>query len=626
VLWRAPGQNLLLTTACNDASVTAAGKISYTYDKRNRLLTTGYGDLSAGDTRTYWPDGKPKTITSNGANWSYEYNKRRLLSKETLGFGGVNYVFNRGYNANGDASSLSYPTTASGSPSLVYSPNALGEPTQVGSYASSIQFHPSGALAGFSYGNGVAHTQSQNTRQLPERLQDGTLLKDLYAYDKNGNVEKITDEQLAQFTRTMTYDGLDRLKTANAPNVWGNASYSYDAVDNLTVANVGSRTVSLAYDTKNRLSSATINGAAVPYGYDARGNISSKGPHSYGFDLGNRLTHVNQTNAYVYDGHGRRTRVMASDGSTRIQVYGLDGKLLWSTNTGGGRASSSTAYIHLGGKLIAEWSSDAAKGLQYLHTDALGSPVARTNSSGALIGTRTRYEAYGGIAAGTKPGPANSIVGYTGHVQDPETDLVYMQQRYYDPIAGRFLSVDPVVTDASTGKLFGRYHYAENNPYVVVDPDGRQSTRKFQKGDSLRSAPSPRVHPDPTSLVGKPAFLNSQRNNECVELVKQTVGDDQATDTLRQGEKVDSNTPPGTAVAARWKPDGSFPKKETGQHAGLLATPMQPNGSFTLVDQSIYIPKYAGNVGMRVVNPKPDALRSSPSNNAKEYYVILFGK
>jgi len=50
-----------------------------------------------------------------------------------------------------------------------------------------------------------------------------------------------------------------------------------------------------------------------------------------------------------------------------------------------------------------------------------------------------------------------------------------MQQRYYDPIAGRFLSVDPVVTDAATGKQFGRYTYAENNPYARIDPDGRQS-------------------------------------------------------------------------------------------------------------------------------------------------------
>jgi uncharacterized protein RhaS with RHS repeats len=48
-----------------------------------------------------------------------------------------------------------------------------------------------------------------------------------------------------------------------------------------------------------------------------------------------------------------------------------------------------------------------------------------------------------------------------------------MQQRYYDPIAGRFLSVDPVVTDWDSGSSFNRYVYAQNNPYKYVDPDGR---------------------------------------------------------------------------------------------------------------------------------------------------------
>jgi RHS repeat-associated protein len=31
---------------------------------------------------------------------------------------------------------------------------------------------------------------------------------------------------------------------------------------------------------------------------------------------------------------------------------------------------------------------------------------------------------------------------------DAQTQLVYMQQRYYDPMAGRFLSVDPVAVSA----------------------------------------------------------------------------------------------------------------------------------------------------------------------------------
>jgi uncharacterized protein RhaS with RHS repeats len=50
-----------------------------------------------------------------------------------------------------------------------------------------------------------------------------------------------------------------------------------------------------------------------------------------------------------------------------------------------------------------------------------------------------------------------------------------MQHRYYDAVAGRFLSVDPVTTDANSGGSFNRFTYANNNPYKYVDPDGRSS-------------------------------------------------------------------------------------------------------------------------------------------------------
>jgi RHS repeat-associated protein len=105
--------------------------------------------------------------------------------------------------------------------------------------------------------------------------------------------------------------------------------------------------------------------------------------------------------------------------------------------------------------------------VQYDHTDGLGSPVALTDAAGKLI-SRTRYEPYGATAAGATPG-----IGFTGHVNAPELGLVYMQQRYYDPGAGRFLSIDPVVTDSNTGNSFNRYAYAANSPYKYIDPDGR---------------------------------------------------------------------------------------------------------------------------------------------------------
>jgi uncharacterized protein RhaS with RHS repeats len=47
-----------------------------------------------------------------------------------------------------------------------------------------------------------------------------------------------------------------------------------------------------------------------------------------------------------------------------------------------------------------------------------------------------------------------------------------MQQRYYDPESGRFLSADPVQVGGN-GESFNRYAYANDNPYRYTDPDGR---------------------------------------------------------------------------------------------------------------------------------------------------------
>ena len=106
----------------------------------------------------------------------------------------------------------------------------------------------------------------------------------------------------------------------------------------------------------------------------------------------------------------------------------------------------------------------------YIHTDALRSPVAETNPTGAVT-KRYTYEPYGAPANGTyEQGP-----GYTGHVTDALTGLSYMQQRYYDPMLGVFLSVDPVTAYSNPVGLFHRYRYANNNPYKFTDPDGRES-------------------------------------------------------------------------------------------------------------------------------------------------------
>ena len=110
-----------------------------------------------------------------------------------------------------------------------------------------------------------------------------------------------------------------------------------------------------------------------------------------------------------------------------------------------------------------------AQTVEYLHTDALGSVVAVSDQAGNVI-ERREYEPFGAqLTPMLKDGP-----GYTGHVSDAATGLSYMQQRYYDPAIGRFLSVDPVTAYEKPGQNFNRYWYANNNPYKFTDPDGRK--------------------------------------------------------------------------------------------------------------------------------------------------------
>ncbi|WP_244265672.1 RHS repeat domain-containing protein [Shewanella algae] len=110
-------------------------------------------------------------------------------------------------------------------------------------------------------------------------------------------------------------------------------------------------------------------------------------------------------------------------------------------------------------------SVSIAQSIRYQHTDMLGSVVAESDSAGNIT-SRSHYEPFGKRLGGDKAG-----IGYTGHLQDVDLNLTYMQARYYDPLIGRFYADDPIgFRDVHS---FNRYAYGNNNPYKYVDPDGK---------------------------------------------------------------------------------------------------------------------------------------------------------
>ncbi|RQP24788.1 RHS repeat domain-containing protein [Piscinibacter terrae] len=121
-----------------------------------------------------------------------------------------------------------------------------------------------------------------------------------------------------------------------------------------------------------------------------------------------------------------------------------------------------------------------AQAVTYFHNDVSGTPVLATDASGNVV-WKEAYKPYG-ERVNNPAAEANNPIGYAGKPYDAGTGLSYMGARYYDPVLGRFLGVDPRGVDPNDLFSFNRYAYANNNPYRYVDPNGRSAVLMVEIG------------------------------------------------------------------------------------------------------------------------------------------------
>jgi RHS repeat-associated protein len=170
----------------------------------------------------------------------------------------------------------------------------------------------------------------------------------------------------------------------------------------------------------------------------------------------------------------------------------------------------------------------------YVYTDPQGTPLAEADTSGNITATFD-YTPYGTYApSGTSdPGVDPNGPGYTGHVNDPETNLVYMQARYYDPVTGHFLSTDPVKPAPGNAFNFNRYAYVNNNPIMGIDPTGMDddcgpgcaAMRRLQNWyDGIGSGELSGGSGMPTKLLGQAQATTNYINGEVNKDVATAAG------------------------------------------------------------------------------------------------------
>lgn len=315
----------------------------------NTLVWDGNEEFYSVDlTFTYTAEGKPveqtrsESITRlDGAGtqvyvggsystWHHEYDANGNLRVERLTAPDVDWQFQYSYDANDRLATVTYP----GNEVVAYQPDAFGWPTQAGAYATGINYHETGQLAGFTYGNGRQASIAVNDRYLVESMVVPGISDLAYDYDAAGNVLSITDARDATQNVTLRYDGMNRM--TGADGAWGVGSFAYDETGNILQKSLGSDSLAMGYDSRNRLASIT-GSRNRQYSYDLFGNIAHRDGQSFGYDgLGNLL--FQQVGAgssgetrYQYDARGRRL-VTVKGGERQYSLYANGDRLMYEAN------------------------------------------------------------------------------------------------------------------------------------------------------------------------------------------------------------------------------------------------------------------------------------------------------
>ncbi len=444
--------------------------IEYSYDALNRVQTKTLNGVYGADTATYTYDdaGRLTNINNTAADLTLGYDKaHRVISVSTSGAMPPTTI-SYGYYLN-DIRKTITDTAGVTNYSLRTKLNPIETITTPNAGAFTISYDNLNRRNTMTMGNGIIVTYTyDNASQLGSIVfKDGAIIvtsNEYTLYDDVGN--RKTEIDLSG-THNYNYDAIYRLTSATHPS--GNPNEFYNYVD--PVGSVGNRTsshLSTSYTTNelNRL----IEDDNYLYGYDADGNMTSKQNKTtnettyFYYDAENKLVQLLTPNSqlitYSYDGFGRRVKKNVN-GVVMFYVYDNE-DIRFETDAVG---TITAEYVH--GMGIDEPLAMRRNGTNYYyHVNGLGSVIALTNSSKAVVQSYV-YDSFGQIISQT--GSITNPYTFTGREYDSEIGSYYYRARYYDARMGRFISEDPI---GLAGGDVNLYVMVGNNPVNFVDPWG----------------------------------------------------------------------------------------------------------------------------------------------------------
>lgn len=305
-------------------------------------------------------------------------------------------------------------------------------------------------------------------------------------------------------TEAYQYDELQRLRQSARswigmppdPQVPAVDTYVYDDLGNITTkSDYGDL---YTYGDGSRAAPALAGPHAVvtvtksgtqkpPFSYDGNGSMIAGDDRTITFDKLNRPTTVTAngfTTQFRYAPDG--LRYLAStvgSGGQRNEYYDAATEQVES-------ASSPVQRTYLSDAVMIIQTGSSQRVVNYRHLDHLRSLDAVTVDDGSERWSDAHgYDAFGKPRArdwswsGERMRPPDGTAterGFTGHEHFDNLYLIHMNGRMYDYRLGRFLSVDPIISNPANSQSINPYSYIGNNPLSGVDPTGYESACQDQ--------------------------------------------------------------------------------------------------------------------------------------------------
>ena len=316
-------------------------------------------------------------------------------------------------------------------------------------------------------------------QQAINRQTRDTLIDRQYGYDREGRINLIKD--LTRGETRFTYDALDRLKrVSGAPNGERDELFAFDPAGNIL-------------DRTEKPEGGYVKGNRLQllgdrkFDYDAAGNLvkevrgkNGQRVTEYEYSADNQLVAVTREDTrteYAYDALGRR---ISKTSESQQTVFYWNGDVLLSEHTQDEATETKKTYLfepYSFRPLAVEQDGR----IYHYHLDHLGTPQELTDAQGHLA-WQAHYKTYGNIALKPVETIENNL-RFQGQYYDAESGLHYNRNRYYDPVAGRFVHQDPLGLAGGPNN-----HSYAPNPIHWIDPlglsckEGYAIVRQFENG------------------------------------------------------------------------------------------------------------------------------------------------